>query len=82
MYYDPSGYEYIDKLFDDVNRPNSSSKNLGKNINQHVGIAGSHSTGSHQAQHLIPQEVYYNSTFLQNLGFNVDHHQNGIWDVN
>lgn len=82
MYYDPSGYEYIDKLFDDVNRPTSSSKNLGSNINQHVGITGTHATGSHQAQHLIPQNVYYESQFLQDIGFNLDHHQNGIWDIN
>ena len=31
---------------------------------------------------LIPQEVYKDSAFLQSLGFQVDHHQNGIFDVN
>ena len=39
-------------------------------------------TGSHEAQHLIPQEVYNNSLFLQEIGFQVDHHQNGIMDKN
>lgn len=78
------GYEQVEKLFDDVGTVpgESSSKNLGKNINGHVGITGNHKTGSHQAQHLIPQEVFENSAYLQSLGFNVDHHQNGIWDKN
>nr|WP_243167997.1 RHS repeat-associated core domain-containing protein [Anaerocolumna cellulosilytica] len=84
MYEDPSGYVYIDKLFTETGTipGKSSSKNLGQNINTHIGIPSNNRTGSHQAQHLIPQEIYVKSSFLQDIGFNVDHHQNGIWDKN
>ena len=82
-YVDPSGHVYIDKLFDNTNHGNSSSQRLGENIFEHLGINKSTTnTGSHQKQHLIPKEVYNNSRFLQQLGYNVDHHQNGIFDRN
>ena len=90
---DPSGhksypYEYFPNLFDDVPNPStgpkpSDSTNLGKNIFEYVGIdVNTTGTGSHQKQHLIPQQVYVNSQFLQDIGFNIDSHWNGIFDKN
>ena len=95
-YVDPSGhasypYEYFPYMFDDIDVENggkgrkkeSDSTNLGKNIFQHVGINPNISgTGSHERQHLIPQQVYKKSQFLQDIGFNVDSHWNGIFDKN
>ena len=46
-------------------------------INTNIG-----GTGSHERQHLIPQQVYKKSQFLQDIGFNVDSHWNGIFDKN
>ena len=86
MYVDPSGYDSTPgTLFGEKGTEvgTSSSQNLGANILENVGIPSSGvSTGSHQAQHLIPQQVYRDSQFLQDIGFNVDHQQNGIYDVN
>jgi len=91
-YYDPSGYavQYHDKLFQNNNLPmptgKSSSEKLAYNVLKHMGVDESKirsaRTGSHQAQHIIPQDVFDKSKFLQNVGFQVDHHQNGIWDIN
>ena len=95
-YVDPSGhksypYVYFPYMFDDIDVENggkgrkkeSDSTNLGKNIFEHVGIDPNiGGTGSHERQHLIPQQVYKKSQFLQDIGFNVDSHWNGIFDKN
>ena len=84
-------YEYFPYMFDKIDAENgekskikdSNSTNLGKNIFQRVGVdTNTTGTGSHQKQHLIPQQVYQKSKMLQDMGFNVDSHWNGIFDKN
>ena len=90
MYVDPSGYAWENgtenPLFIDT-PPRSTtytdSTALKNNMLAEMGVSqGSYSTDSHQAQHIIPQEVYKNSSFLQENGFNLGSCHNGIFDVN
>ena len=96
MYVDPSGhesypYQYFPDMFDDLDVENgqkgtlkkSDSTNLGKNMFEYLGIdLDPGKTGSHQKQHLIPQDVYKKSQLLKDMGFNIDSHHNGIFDKN
>ena len=88
-YWDPSGYalvEYIPNLFDSKIKSTSSSTELAYNILREMGLDSDtikkSKTGSHQAQHIIPQDVFKKSKFLKEIGFQVDNHNNGIWDIN
>ncbi|MBU5471718.1 AHH domain-containing protein [Falcatimonas sp. MSJ-15] len=90
MYVDPSGYVWKNSndnpLFKNNPSKSNSQTNFGaikNNMLADMGMnRGSYSTDSHQAQHLIPQEVYNNSQFLQNIDFNLGSCEKAIFDIN
>ena len=83
IYYDPSGFYRAKKLFEDeiANKKGKSSdlkKAIMKNLTGNQNVTGS---GGYQAQHIIPNEMRKNPA-LAISGYQVDHAENGILDIN
>ncbi len=86
VYYDPSGYyKALKDLFaDSVIEIKGNSSDLKIAILQMLTGDENISTafvGSHQAQHLIPNE-FSNNIVVSVSGYQVDHALNGIFDIN
>ena len=88
MYVDPSGYyKASEEVFDysSVGKNSSSGDLKAAMLSDMTGISYSEakkvSTGSHQAQHMIPQE-YAQHPVIQATGYQVDHAENGIFAIN
>ena len=86
VYYDPSGYYKAEGgLFvDSVITKKGSSTSLKSAILGKLVGTGSYSgvnVGSHQAQHVVPNQ-FYNNPIISISGYQVDHAENGIFDIN
>lgn len=92
MYLDPSGYDGVPTTLFPENGPNNSpshqnSTGLGKSIQNELSNNGQIDLsdvnfGTHQGQHIIPQEVYKNNPMLKEIGFDLGGAGNGIYDYN
>ena len=85
-YHDPSGYYKAgESLFIDsvISRRGSSSDLKVGILSQLTGtnVLGSVRVGSHQAQHIIPNSLS-DHPIISISGYQVDHYENGILDIN